>query len=177
MYAHIKNIIDYEYKDTRVKDFTYREIYKKEIYQGYTVFYPTHKKNNCARLLSFFFNRFEKYIKNIDDFNKFIDNLDNNLAILNQVTDNLNWCFNNKPSGNSFKNINKEVFFKTNKIKDHYFIIEKMFIVDVDNLLLKEATKDIVMNTINEFNLCGYPFKYDIENMQVIPNLYCSIWK
>lgn len=177
MYGHIKNIVDYKYKDIKVKDFTYREIYKKGVYQDYTVFYATHKGDNCRRLLSFFFHSFEQHIKNINDFNKFIDNLDSNLFILNQINDSLNWCFDNKLSGNNFKNITKEVFFKTKKVKDYYFIIEKMFIVDVENLLLKEVTKNTVINTVNEFNLCGYPFKYDVESMQMTPNLHCSIWK
>lgn len=43
-----------------------------------------------------FFNSHERYIKNINDFNIFIDNLETNLKIINQITDNLNWFWNNK---------------------------------------------------------------------------------
>ena len=176
MYEYVKNITDIEYKDIRIKDFTYREIYKKEVFQNYTIFYKTHLSNNCERLLSMFFNRFERHIKNINDFNVFIDNLETNLKIVDKITDNLNWFWNNKKSENNFKNIKKEVFFTTEKIKTYNAKIEKIFIVDTNNFLLKEVQKDTVKDIINLYNDCEYLFYYDIENMEVKPNLNCKVW-
>lgn len=176
MYAHVKNITDIEYKDTKIKDFTYREIYKKGNFEGYTIFYKTHQNNKCERLLSMFFNSHEKYIKNINDFNIFIDNLETNLKIVNQITDNLNWFWNNKKSENNFKNINKEIFFSTENIKNHYFKINKIFTVDTNNFLLRESNKETVRDIINLYNDCEYLFCYDVENMEIKPNLKCKVW-
>ena len=176
MCAHIKNITDIEYKDTRVKDFTYREIYKNDVYQGYTVFFKTYINTNCERLLSMFFNNFEKYIKDLNDFNKFVNNLETNLNIVNQITDSLNWFYNDKKSETNFKNIKKEVFFATKKIKTYHFKIEKIFIVDTKNFLLNEVDKETVKDIIIIYNDCEYIFYYDVENMEIKPNLKCKVW-
>ena len=167
MYGYVKNITDIEYKDITINNFTYREIYIKNIYQTNTVFYATHLNDNCSRLLAMFHANHSYHIKNIDDFNKFMNNLDINLSIANQITDSLNWFYGNLKSKDNYKNITKEVFFKTKILKPYHWIYYTT-IKNNCNAIQDELNKPRLRVNANEINsLIKTHFKHLFDRLDV----------
>lgn len=175
----MKNYSEIEYKDYKRLSFTFREIYIKGIFSQYTVFCAGFLDNKNAYLLSFFFNTFERHIKNKNDFDKFIDNFEKNINILNTITDTLIWNFNSKLKGTekNFKDSNKTILFKTNIVKPYYQNIEKMYKIDTVSFLIVEVDAPQIEHITKEYNLSQHAFKYDLSTMIIEPNLYSGIWQ